>query len=206
VDGIVLDFTDATVPHGVTTFVATTGQTVTINRSGPDSAGMIRGGVLCVDTPAGAGVYVPAEHVFRLTAGDFSINLEWPLGGVANASYFGNTALRHLMGDATTGILAAGALVTIRAWSGDPDDGGTELDSWTVNRNAAAWPVSSGTCYHAGSSGAAANPGPGDWTVDFLTVELAGVSGWAMKVGVALTVTSGNVVTVASGDMTITLT
>lgn len=48
-DGIVIDFTNSSVPHGADSFTATTGQTVTINRSGADSACLIRGGVICLD-------------------------------------------------------------------------------------------------------------------------------------------------------------
>lgn len=162
---------------------------------------------LTLDVALATSVTVPANHVLRLDAADFLMNLEWPYAGAVNAAPFALTAAAYLMGDTSTGIETAGSNFTIKAWDADPDDGGSLVDSWTLARSALQWSVSGTTAQNINTLTGATNAPGGGWShpAGFLTAELPGVAGYAVKVEFEINVSAGTKISVPAGTLIVTL-
>jgi hypothetical protein len=122
-DTIDIDFTNPSFPHGADSFVCATGQTVTINRSGADSACLIRGGVLCLDgvddrwdltstiaagTPRSEGAFLARHGTMVTTLGGATASLHYGLYGDATGLYM-STSAEYFTAPMLT---AAGAVIT----------------------------------------------------------------------------------------------
>lgn len=158
-----------------------------------------QGGEITVQWAFSAPVDVPAFRYFRIPAAALQVQLEWPWDGAEPDDKFARVALKQLMGQANTEPVGAQLLLT--AWDGDPAVAGVALTSWSVDKTSAIWEVDTLGARNKVALSSPDSAPPGDWAVEYITVELPLLPGYLMKIAHSVTVLEGNQLVLAINDL-----
>lgn len=166
-----------------------------------------RNGINFASKALAASLVIPAFYGVRAPIESLAVQLTWGFTG-ASAARPARFGLRHLFGDATTGIIGAETTLTINCYDGDPNAAGTLNNSFIVSRDAATWslPAASQVINDIDLEGTDLAPG-GGWDTDYVTVGLTGCATlpYSHFLSGNIATTVGNPITVPAGGLDQTL-
>lgn len=155
-----------------------------------------RNGAVIRDIALPVELVIPAYFTPRLPAAAVGVWLSWPADGSALATNPGMEIIEFLMGGSRSTLLP-NANRTLRAWDGDPNNGGTELDDIALTAGGAQFNVSAITVNPGSVTGGTNAPG-GGWAVEYITIEVTSTGLIVFKQQHTLSVTAGNVITLSN--------
>lgn len=159
-------------------------------------------------------VTVPSGKPLAISAGTFRAALAWPVDGVTGAGPYGVAGYmaRYMLGAEAVGVAESDGNVYVQCFDGDPDNGGTLLDAWTVARTAGVWTVAdngdgTATAENAGATAGSDTAPVGGWVVRYVTAGISGVNYFMVKraLPVPLEVAEGGSISLAAGVLTLTV-